>query len=103
MTDFLQSVQVRLSGGCELLFNRQKTLTLNSVVPCGSTVADFVLLLRDQYVTQRPELFVDAQKSGLRPGILVLVNECDVEVLGGVTYILQDGDVIEFISTLHGG
>ena len=38
-----------------------------------------------------------------RPGILVLVNEADWELEGQGEYILEDGDEIAFISTLHGG
>lgn len=39
----------------------------------------------------------------LRPGILALVNDCDAEVFGGAAYVLEDNDVVAFISTLHGG
>lgn len=38
-----------------------------------------------------------------RPGILVLVNETDWELLGGIDAALNSGDEIVFISTLHGG
>lgn len=38
-----------------------------------------------------------------RPGILVLVNETDWELLGGNDATLNNGDEIVFISTLHGG
>ncbi|XP_027963674.1 ubiquitin-related modifier 1 isoform X1 [Eumetopias jubatus] len=38
-----------------------------------------------------------------RPGILVLVNDADWELLGELDYQLQDRDSILFISTLHGG
>jgi ubiquitin related modifier 1 len=38
-----------------------------------------------------------------RPGVLVLVNEADWELEGEGEYVLEDGDEIAFISTLHGG
>jgi ubiquitin related modifier 1 len=38
-----------------------------------------------------------------RPGVLVLVNEADWELEGLGEYILEEGDEIAFISTLHGG
>lgn len=38
-----------------------------------------------------------------RPGILVLVNDADWELEGEGKYILQTGDEILFVSTLHGG
>ncbi|KAJ2818029.1 Ubiquitin- modifier 1 [Coemansia sp. 'formosensis'] len=39
----------------------------------------------------------------IRPGILVLINESDWEVMDDLEYELQDNDIVEFISTLHGG
>jgi len=50
---------------------------------------------------ERPELFI--QGDSVRPGILVLVNDADWELLGELDYQLQDQDSILFISTLHGG
>ncbi|KFX96436.1 hypothetical protein V495_03650 [Pseudogymnoascus sp. VKM F-4514 (FW-929)] len=38
-----------------------------------------------------------------RPGILVLINDADWELEGGEAYVLQPGDNILFVSTLHGG
>ena len=38
-----------------------------------------------------------------RPGILVLINDTDWELEGEGDYILQPGDEVVFISTLHGG
>lgn len=38
-----------------------------------------------------------------RPGILVLINDADWELEGGEAYLLQPGDNILFVSTLHGG
>ena len=33
----------------------------------------------------------------------MLVNDCDWELMGGLKYVLLDGDIVTFISTLHGG
>ena len=38
-----------------------------------------------------------------RPGILVLINDCDWELEDQLHYRLKDGDNLAFISTLHGG
>ena len=38
-----------------------------------------------------------------RPGILVLINDVEWELEGGISYNVQDGDRLVFISTLHGG
>ena len=39
----------------------------------------------------------------VRPGILVLINDADWELMGQLEYELEQGDTILFISTLHGG
>lgn len=43
------------------------------------------------------------QGSSVRPGIIVLVNDTDWELLDTLNYKLQERDVVAFISTLHGG
>jgi ubiquitin related modifier 1 len=53
------------------------------------------------YATEKLELFWDNKR--LRPGILVLVNEVDWELLGSEEAKLAEGDEVTFISTLHGG
>lgn len=50
---------------------------------------------------ERPEMFL--QGSSVRPGILVLVNDADWELCGGLEYVVEEGDEVTFISTLHGG
>ncbi|OBT48281.1 hypothetical protein VE00_01212 [Pseudogymnoascus sp. WSF 3629] len=47
------------------------------------------------------EMFI--QGEGVRPGILVLINDADWELEGGESYLVQPGDNILFVSTLHGG
>lgn len=39
----------------------------------------------------------------ISPGILVLVNECDWELMENENTKLKSGDTVSFISTLHGG
>jgi ubiquitin related modifier 1 len=38
-----------------------------------------------------------------RPGILVLINDTDWELEGGIDSRCRNGDVVALISTLHGG
>ena len=50
-----------------------------------------------------PILIIGCNYRLRRPGILVLINDTDWELEGEGDYVLQDGDEIVMISTLHGG
>lgn len=50
---------------------------------------------------EKEEMFV--QGSSVRPGIIVLVNDTDWELLDTIRYKIEAGDSVAFISTLHGG
>lgn len=99
----LPVVTVELSGGCELLFGKQTSITLADLIPAGSTLQHLVVILKEKYIVERPEQFVDPTGTTLRPGVLALINNCDAEVVGGMSYVLENNDVVEFVSTLHGG
>ena len=43
------------------------------------------------------------QGGSVRPGIIVLVNDTDWELLETTKYMVQNNDNVTFISTLHGG
>lgn len=57
--------------------------------------------MKDNLLRERLDLFM--QGDSVRPGILVLVNDTDWELLGELDYVIQPNDNISFISTLHGG
>ena len=95
MSNFV--VQVILSGGCEILFG---TRSLTRSVADGTSLKKFVGSLRE-CIAERPDQFLVGDS--LRPGILTLVNDTDAELLGGDDYPLAANDVIQFVSTLHGG
>mmetsp|Transcript_71496 Transcript_71496/g.83173 ORF Transcript_71496/g.83173 Transcript_71496/m.83173 type:complete len:103 (-) Transcript_71496:40-348(-) len=99
----LQNLRAEFSGGCELLFGKKSCISLSNVVPVGTTLQGLVQILKSSYIVERPDQFVDATGSTLRPGVLALVNNCDAEVMGGMAYVLEEGDLVEFVSTLHGG
>ncbi|XP_011267908.1 ubiquitin-related modifier 1 [Camponotus floridanus] len=94
------SVTVEFGGGAELLFDKKKRHELN--LPGDEwTLKRLLFWLRDNLLTERPELFM--QGDTVRPGILILVNDADWELLGEGDYKLCPRDKILFISTLHGG
>ena len=95
---------IEFAGGAELLFDKVKTH--NITLPDRQDLRPWNIELLISWITvnllkERPELFVLG--SSVRPGILVLVNNMDWEILGQLNYELQDGDCVVFISTLHGG
>jgi ubiquitin related modifier 1 len=96
---------VEFSGGAELLFDKVKKHDVQlkqSEVEGGKwTMKLLISWIKEHMLKERPELFV--QGDSVRPGILVLINDADWELMGQLDYELQDKDNIIFISTLHGG
>lgn len=57
--------------------------------------------LKRHHLKDKEEMFV--QGNSVRPGIIVLVNDTDWELLDTTKYEIQERDNVAFISTLHGG
>ena len=96
-------VSVELSGGTELLFGNERRLTvrLTKSEDKKCDLKQLIDCLKNKHLKERPELFVSGDS--VRPGILVLINEVDWELLGQQDYQLKPNDTVLFISTLHGG
>ncbi|XP_068142469.1 ubiquitin-related modifier 1 homolog isoform X2 [Drosophila tropicalis] len=92
---------LELSAGAELLFGNIKRRQLSLDGAQKWTIGSLLKWMHANILTRSPELFI--QGDTVRPGILVLVNDTDWELLGGLDYELQQNDNILFISTLHGG
>lgn len=97
-------IVVEFSGGAELLFSNVKKH--NVVLPMVAndsqwTLGSLLVWIKDNLLKERPELFIQGQS--VRPGILVIVNDTDWELIGELSYVLQPKDHVVFISTLHGG
>ncbi|XP_072908911.1 ubiquitin-related modifier 1 [Hemitrygon akajei] len=95
-------VHLEFRGGAELLFNGVKEQDVK--LPTQSMPWDIRQLLvwiKTNMLKDRPELFI--QGDTVRPGILVLINDSDWELMGQLDYTLEDRDNVVFISTLHGG
>ena len=99
-------ITIEFKGGMELLFGNETRKELNLFSdthdsPYDWTIKDLINLLKEKHLKERPELFV--VNDSIRPGVLILVNDVDWEILGENDYKIQNGDKILFISTLHGG
>lgn len=92
-------VKVEFSGGLELLFDKNTQLTID--VNDNTTIKDLIANLKQNHLKEKPDLFVSG--TSVRPGIIVLVNDVDWELLDGIDYVVQPNDNVVFISTLHGG
>lgn len=91
------------SGGLELLCNSVKIHNVN-VDQEGEEkliMKELLAWVRTNLIKERPEMFMKGDT--VRPGVLVLVNDCDWELSGQLDTTIEDKDVIVFISTLHGG
>ena len=94
-------ILLKFSGGLELLFASKKSFDVSLDVE-SPKLSDLIDYLVKKHLKQRPELFV-SEENGVRPGILVLINDVDWELEEKENYKLLNGDQISFISTLHGG
>ncbi|XP_029656417.1 ubiquitin-related modifier 1 [Octopus sinensis] len=96
-------VTLEFSGGAELLFDKIKKHQIKLPLEDNKQwkIKDLLPWIRDNLLKERPELFL--QGHSVRPGILVLINDADWELMGELEYQIESNDKIVFISTLHGG
>ncbi|KAJ8470327.1 hypothetical protein OPV22_024670 [Ensete ventricosum] len=91
-------------GGLELLCQSTKIHSVD-VKPNPRedklTMRDLLAWVKSNLIKERPEMFMKGDS--VRPGVLVLINDCDLELCGSLELELEEKDVVVFISTLHGG
>ncbi|KAL7155964.1 hypothetical protein ABFS83_03G111200 [Erythranthe nasuta] len=95
---------LEFGGGLELLCDsvRIHEVTVNlEAEETKLTMKQLLSWVRTNLIKERPEMFMKGDT--VRPGVLVLVNDCDWELSGQLETMLEDKDVVVFISTLHGG
>ena len=93
-------ILIELSGGLEYLFGKQKRHTIEFEKE-KVAIRDVLIFMKENLLKERLELFM--QGDTVRPGILVLINDADWELEGGIAATVQDNDKVVLISTLHGG
>lgn len=83
-----------------MMFNNQKQITVE-LPNSDISMEGLIDYLRRNHLAEKEEMFV--QGNSVRPGIIVLVNDTDWELLDTLKYKIENNDNVTFISTLHGG
>ncbi|KAI3801196.1 hypothetical protein L1987_29300 [Smallanthus sonchifolius] len=97
-------ITLEFGGGLELLCDSVKIHNVDVDLPAEEkklTMKHLLAWVRSNLIKERPEMFMKGDT--VRPGVLVLVNDCDWELSGQLDTTLENKDVVVFISTLHGG
>ncbi|EPS72076.1 hypothetical protein M569_02690, partial [Genlisea aurea] len=100
----IMHLTLEFGGGLELLCDSVKIHEVNVDLPEEGQKLSMKQLLswvRTNLIKERPDMFMKGDT--VRPGVLVLVNDCDWELCGQLETVLEERDVVVFISTLHGG
>ncbi|CAH9145829.1 unnamed protein product [Cuscuta epithymum] len=95
---------LEFGGGLELLCDSERIHKICITPEDGGKKVTMKYLLSwvcKNLIKERPEMFIKGDT--VRPGVLVLINDVDWELNGQLNAVLEDKDVIIFISTLHGG
>ncbi|SCU88958.1 LADA_0E12948g1_1 [Lachancea dasiensis] len=99
------NVKVEFLGGLDIIFEKQRTHKVNvkrdgeQEVTVGMLI-DYIVL---NMIKNPKDKDVFIENDTIRPGILTLINDTDWELEGEKDYVLEDGDIVSFTSTLHGG
>lgn len=96
-------VTVEFGGGLEGLVSGNKKRIAIEFSDSRIRCTDLIQRIGEEWIVERKELFYNPVSLQLKPGILVLINDCDWELQLGSDTLLQDNDVVSLISTLHGG
>ncbi|KAH7438537.1 hypothetical protein KP509_04G019200 [Ceratopteris richardii] len=97
-------LNLEFGGGLEILFGSIKCHSVDIPLNSGSEklkMEHLLVWVRDNLLQERPEFFM--KEKSVRPGVLVLINDCDWELCERLNATLENNDTVVFISTLHGG
>lgn len=95
-------IKVEFLGGLDIIVNKKRSIDLN-LGPEVTTMKDLLNYISDNLITKQSDRDVFLVDGSVRPGIITLINDADWELEGRLDYVLEEGDVISFTSTLHGG
>lgn len=95
----VEECRVRVKfAGVLVSFAGSEYLDVN--VKCGSTLKELLRQLASINPRLKRRLIED---DGLWPGIYAAVNDTDIRLLNGLNTRLNNGDVVLFLSYIHGG
>ncbi|VDN52370.1 unnamed protein product [Dracunculus medinensis] len=97
------NLRLEFAGGAELLFNNKRYHEVTFPPKETLTISMLLKWIVENLIVDKDRAFLLVEKETVRPGILVLINDTDWELLSQLSTELKDGDTITFISTLHGG
>lgn len=98
-------VTVEFLGGLDVIVKKQRQYKVDVKVDGKDEfdVGDLIQWIVDNLIEHERDVNVFLENDSIRPGILTLINDTDWELEGEKEYVLEDGDVVSFTSTLHGG
>ncbi|ODV86843.1 hypothetical protein CANARDRAFT_27225 [[Candida] arabinofermentans NRRL YB-2248] len=99
------TVNAEFLGGLDVIFGgvRKSKCKVTKDSDDPIILKDLMTHIANNLIVHKKDYDVFIEDDTIRPGILVLVNDTDWELEGEENYELEDGDLITFTSTLHGG
>ena len=100
------ALTVEFLGGLDAIFQNQRKHKVTLDEASGKEalkLRDLITYITNNMIENENDIPVFIQDGTVRPGILTLVNDTDWELCDEEEYVLENGDVISFTSTLHGG
>ncbi|QEU60915.1 Urm1 [Kluyveromyces lactis] len=98
-------VIIEFLGGLDVIVKKQRQYKVDVQLDGKDeiNVGDLIQWIVDNLIEHERDVNVFLENESIRPGILTLINDTDWELEGEKEYVLEDGDVVSFTSTLHGG
>ncbi|VDD93988.1 unnamed protein product [Enterobius vermicularis] len=95
-------LNLEFSGGSEIVVGKKKFHQIDLPSDPSITIRDLIQWMMSSLI-EKDKAYLLVANDTVRPGVLVLVNDVDWEVLSGVDTTLKEGDTVTFLSTIHGG
>ncbi len=72
-------------------------------LPQGSTVDDFVALMKERWGDKLSPHFIDPHSGSVHPHVRIMVNGQTIQFLKGMQTMLNDGDEVVILPLVSGG